>query len=94
MNSCDVSVALHVAPVRLRLVGMVAAVNAVLVGIEPVGGVKRHPTTTLLFVDLLGEAGDKRKMHLNMTYFVTNIKNRNSGASIVNLVVKDVIIIQ
>lgn len=51
--SGDVSIALHVAPVGLRVVRMMPAVYGVLVGVETVRRVQRYAATGLLLVNLL-----------------------------------------
>lgn len=59
MYRSDVSIAIHVPSVGLSGVRMVA-VDAVLMSIEAVRRMQRHPTTALLLVHFLGKAGDKR----------------------------------
>lgn len=61
MHRRDISVPIHVAPVGLSRVRMVA-VDAVLVGVEPVRWMQGNPTAPLLFVYFLGEAVDKGKV--------------------------------
>lgn len=65
MYSGDVSIPLHVAPVRLSVMAMMAAVDRMLVGVEAVRWMESNPAAPLLLVHLLGEAVNKRKLDFN-----------------------------
>jgi hypothetical protein len=58
MNSCNISIALHISSIRLWVT--MVAVQRVLVGVETVRGVEGDTSSRLLLVHLLGEAVDNK----------------------------------